>query len=149
MVREANGERGFLSWVVRFLSRPKTPRWYIVEVEKGTTVTSSEDGAAIASLKHHPGVVALQNRLKLQRAVLKGRLEATRHKDIRDVDFIQSGLYWLRFLESEIDNAVGLAKNKEVVPSLSDKFEFEKIHSAIESVGTTSSEVKFNSHKEE
>jgi len=98
------------------------------------------DDAAIASLKEHPGMKALLNRFRLQQEALKSRLEGTRHKDLRDVDSCQLGLYWLGFAESQIRASIGKAQERETpVLAQSEILEFERILSAIETVGTTSS----------
>lgn len=137
-----NSERGFWAWVRSFLPGGKTPPWMIVEVKEGTLVQNGGDQAAITSLEHHPGFIALMNRMRWKRAVLETQLRTVRQKDIRDVDFLQSGLYWLGYMESEVNTTVANLKNKTVpklaVDDLADNF--EKIRSAIESVGTTTSE---------
>lgn len=131
---------GILSWLFES-TRPKIPRYFVVEVEKGVPVANSKDDEAIASLKHHPGFVALANRLRLKKAALKSQLEATRHKDIRDVDFLQSGIAWLRYVESEVDTAIGSIRNKGSRPASDDEVKwFEEIRHSIEGVGTTTPE---------
>jgi hypothetical protein len=135
----SNDERGvlrpgLLAQIWNSITRPKTPRWYTVEIEKGVQVAGG-DAEAIASLRNHPGMVALLNRARLRQAVLKTQLSTTRHKDIRDVDFLQSGLYWLGFVESELA-AVTVGLRNKSVPKLADTevSTFEDILSAIESI---------------
>ena len=136
---DSKGERGFIAWCKRQCNaRPKTPPYYIVLERKGVPVLRKEDDAAIASLRDHPGMVALLNRLRLQRAFLESKLLTVRHEDIRNVDLLQSGCAWSRYIESEVTRAVEGLKAKNVVSSTTDEVEeFERIKSAIESVTNT------------
>lgn len=113
----------------------KNPSYTIITEEKGVPVANSGDDEVIASLLNHPGFVALCNRFKLKRQALLAQLEGTRHKEIRDVDFIQSGLYWLRFAESEVNTAtrnLRIGAQRKAAPE--EVIEFNKVLSAIESV---------------
>lgn len=113
-------------------------QYLVVEIEKGVSYASAGDEGAIASLKHHPGFVALMNRMKLKRAVLEAQLKGGRHKEIRDVDILQLGLYWLGYAEHEINSAVGNLKEKsEPRLAVNELEEFQRVRSAIESVGAT------------
>jgi hypothetical protein len=115
--------------------RPKSPRHYIVEIEKG--VPTKGDDSSIASLRDHPGFVALMNRLKLRKAYLRSQLINNRHESMRDVDILQLGSFWLGYLESEVNNAVSNLK-KQVPPVVAVdavEQEFERAQAAIESIG--------------
>jgi hypothetical protein len=127
---------GVRGWLTRH-SRLKSPRYVIIETERLAPLTA-EDEASIASLQNHPGMLALIRKCALMRAALISQLERTKHDSIRDVDFLQSGAHWLRFLEREMVAAAKVAKRKE--PRLAeDEVElFERIRAQIESVGTTS-----------
>lgn len=120
-------------------TRRKTPRWAIVEVEKGVRVTEDDD-RLIATLQEHPGMTALLNRFRLKRAVLEAQLRS-RQKDIRDADFLVAGIYWLGFAESEISQATHRVSAKST-PRFADleTQEFEKARTAIQSIGTTVAE---------
>jgi hypothetical protein len=106
------------------------------------SVLGSGDEASIASLKYHPGFIALLNKLARQRAVLESRLNSTRHHEIRDVDLLQSGLFWIGYVESEVNQAAGIEKRAaQKSATASEVEEFSKALAAIESVGVTSSEI--------
>jgi len=134
--------RGFWPGLLALLKAAFTPgsnsprHVLVVELEKPIPVTHKDDEAAIATLKFNPGFIALMNRLRLKRAYLIATLEKIPFKDIRDVDSAQHCLHWLRFLESEVDNATGNIKTKETPRlAVNEVEEFEKIRHAIESVG--------------
>ena len=134
----ANQKRGLLAWLWSICARPTTPRWTIVEVEKPVPITDHSDDAAMASLQDHPGVTALLNRLRLQRAVLETRLLATQHKDLNDVYLLQSRISGLGFAELEIRNATkNLEVRRQRPASIQEIEQFEKIRSSIESVRPT------------
>jgi hypothetical protein len=131
---------GIWSRLVGSFTRPKTPRWTIVELEKPVPVLEHTDDAAILSLKGHPGITALLNRLRLQRAVLESQLLTRHFKDLNDVNFLQSGISWSRIFESEIRNATKNLEMKEQRPAADFEIEqFEEIKKAIESIGSTRS----------
>lgn len=119
-----------------WFSPSRKPSLLVVEVEKHINLG---DPVAIAALKHHPGFVALQSRLRLQQSLLKVKLCTVRHKDIRDVDQLQSYISGLGYLESEVNRAVGEITKSPVKPDIDELEEFERVRSAIESIGTTSS----------
>ena len=120
-------------------TRLKTPRYVVIETERVAPLTA-EDEAAIASLQNHPGMTAMIRKCTLMRAALISQLERTRHDSIRDVDFLQSGAYWLRFLEREMVAATKAAKRATPRLAEDEVSLFEQIRAQIESVGTTSSE---------
>jgi hypothetical protein len=125
--------------VRNLFARPKTPQWYTVPVEKGVLVSGSEDEAALASLQGHPGVQALLNRLKLQSAVLERQLVTVHHKDLHDVYFLQSGITWVRYVESELRKIYEAqqVRRKGKIASVDEAEQFQKIMNAIESVRPT------------
>lgn len=109
------------------------PAIKIIEIEKTPTVV--DDPEAVKALANHPGWVVLMQRLKNQRALLKARLEVDSHKDLRAVDFLQSGLKWLGYLQEEVDKAVAKpGKTTAVVPSSDQLQDFHTVLSLMESV---------------
>jgi len=135
--------RGVWAWLVRKLTpSPKTPPYEVIELEKGVTAPSRDDAEAIASLKHHPGMEALLNRLRFQRSVFENKLRTVKHENLRDVDCLQFSISWSRLMELEIANAVGYvsSKAKSRAATFDEIKEFERVRAAIESVGITSPE---------
>ena len=113
--------------------RHNSPRQYqIVEVEK-LLPGGSED--AIPSLKDHPGFIALLNKLRMKQAFLRAQLN-NRQESLRDVDILVSGLAWARFMEFELNAAVGRAQKTPALASVDEIETFEKIRQAIADVGS-------------
>lgn len=105
----------------------------LVEVEK--LIPLVEDDEAIKSLVSHPGFLMLMQRLRNQKAVVKAQLENSRHTDICEVNFLQSGLKWLGYLQGEVDRAVAKKQTVvEVKPTADQLQDFHKVLSLMESV---------------
>ena len=83
----------------------ESPRPLLVEVERGQRpeVPNKDLRQSIIALKLHPGFDYLLRKLRFQRAFLEAKLRSEHHKEIREVDFLQSGIGWLNWLESQID----------------------------------------------
>lgn len=127
------------NWL-RKISRLQTPpTWQVVELEKPIPVQHEDDAVAIASLKGHPGIIALLNRLRLQQAVLETKLRTTRYKELADVYLDQSSLLGLRTTQLEIAAATqNLDEKRKPRKATFDEIEqFEKIRASIESVRPT------------
>lgn len=131
---------GELIGIVEEPPRPQTPRYNLVEIDK-SVLEPRGDTAAIISLKDHPGMIAILNRFRIQKAYLEKQLLNTRHKDLQDVHILQSYLLGLGFVESQIRSAIKDTAQKKVstvVPEDEVNEQFEKISSAIEGLGITS-----------
>lgn len=124
--------RGIYAW---FLIKPQAqiPRQYhVIEIEKPLPGGSDE---AIASLKEHPGFIALLNKLRLQQAFLKSQLINNRQETIRDVDILVASIAGTRYLEYQVNAAVGRTQATPKLASLDEVELFNKISTAIESIG--------------
>jgi hypothetical protein len=138
----SDGERGFWPGLVAKLTRPH-PRHkpLLLEVERPVPVVERSDEAAIAALQVHPGMTALLNRFKLQRAVLQAKLNTDKFKDVTDVHSIQSGISWLGFVERQVREATNNIETRKVRVSTFDENEqFDKVLSSIESIRSTKPE---------
>ena len=137
-----NQSRGFRAWVRRIFSPgSKSPSYYIVEFKEGVPVPDRGDDEAIASLRDHPGMTAILNRLRLKRAILESELKNARHSSLRDVDILQLGIFWNRFTESELNISTGRVSTRKMPTLAVDEVaEFEKVRAAIESIRATSPE---------
>lgn len=131
-----------IEWLKGLLTPVQKPlQWTVVEIEKPVPVLDNSDAEALASLKNHPGMDALLNRLRLQRAVLERQLLTTPHKDLNAVYLLQHSALGFRFAESAIRSAtqsVEAKRTREAYPE--EVAEFEKVLRSIESIGTTSPE---------
>lgn len=79
-------------------------QYTVVEIEKQHPQSDNvETIAAVQSLENHAGFRWLLTKLKLQGARLSSELLTKRHSDIREVEFLQSGLQWCNWLQSQLD----------------------------------------------
>lgn len=90
-----------------FGHKPKE-KLLIVEVEKPREIPDLNDESrdAVLSLQHHPGFQYLLARLKVQRHALQARLQKDRHSTMKDVEFLQSGVFWTDWLQAQISREV-------------------------------------------
>jgi hypothetical protein len=126
----------------RFLAWIKSPFTRIVYIEIPTPKPTFDRNAeaSIPTLAGHPGFQELMKRLELQRAVLETKLKAERHDNLRSVDFLQLGLFWMDYLKREVDKRV--YKNERTRLSHADfdeVAELTKISSLIERIGDNAS----------
>ena len=88
---------------------------------------------AIWSLSHHPGFQYLATKLRTQKALLLKTLQEGRHTDIRDVDFIQGGIFWTGWLDNQLNSHQPKTPPTNASP---DEIQaFEEIRDAVELVG--------------
>ena len=89
---------------------------------------------AIIALQSHPGLIALIDRLALQRAQLEAQLSHSFHKDLREVDILQAGIYWCNWLQDTIARTTRIGSTNEIDPLADELAAFKEIDSAIERV---------------
>lgn len=90
---------------------------------------------AIKTLPAHPGFQAIVDELALQRQFLESKSCNEFHKDLRESDFIQSGIYWLNYVQAFIDRQTQATRS---IPrdAMAEELEaFKKIDATIERVG--------------
>ena len=109
----------------------------VIEVEKyAVPDLDPASAAAVATLGKHPGFQYLLAKLRFQRAALREALVKTKHKEIRDVEFLQSGANWCGWLEEQLAAAVGLVNKPASRPTREFEREaFERLLSQIDVVG--------------
>src|SRR6267142_5429895 len=88
------------------LFKPKVI-YKLVEVQKPRPLYRWDQNTkdSVSTLAAHPGFVALVDRLNLTKAQLESTLKQTMHKDLRQVDFLQAGLFWSQWLEEQVSKA--------------------------------------------
>ena len=113
----------------------------VIEVEKRIVPELDQASAAgVASLQTHPGFQYLLAKLAFQRSLMKDSLAKNRQKDIRDVEFLQSGINWCGWLEDQLVAATG--KLNAPTPRIQRAHEreaFEQLLGQIDVVGMRSS----------
>lgn len=111
----------------------------VIEVEKQFVLPALDQGsaAAVAMLAGHPGFQYLVAALHNQAAVMKAALIKNRHKDMRDVEFLQSGINWAGWLAEFVTKAAEMAKPKEEPREMrdSERMNFEVLRNQIDVVG--------------
>lgn len=121
------------------IAKGKSPvQFKVVEVERPSPALdwSIEEQRAIVSLAGHPGLDALMRKLKLQRSLLESQLRSKRHSDIRQVDNLQSGIFWTNWLERQVREQVSKKETQPPRDALDlEKSEFERVATALELVG--------------
>lgn len=96
----------------------------------GTELTES-----LKALASNPAFVYLLDRHKNQRLALERHLSGVRHKDLRETDFIQSGIFWSAWFEREIKKLTALPSPKPIVPDDDVLSAFNEINATLEKVG--------------
>jgi len=91
---------------------------------------------AIATLSSHPGFVALVDRLNLTKAQIESTLKSTMHKDLRQVDFLQSGSFWAGWLQEQIEKATYKGSQTKYLDPMEEELKaFQELDARIERVG--------------
>ena len=115
-------------------------KYQVIEVRapRITTKWTKEIKDAISTLPSHPGFVAIMDRFALQKQMLEHKCSHEFHKDLREADYLQAGIFWLGYAQDLVNQATKL-----VSPSPVDAFEeemeaFKQIDSQIERIGMDS-----------
>jgi len=111
-------------------------QYKIVELTKRGP-QSNEEGIkeSVATLASHPGFVWLIKRLELQRSALKSKLDLEKHETLREVDFLQAGIYWAGWLQQETARMTTKLPQRKLDPFEEELVAFRELDSAIERVG--------------
>lgn len=110
----------------------------IVEVERqlGIPDLDATSAPAVATLREHPGFQYLLAKLRLQASLLRTTLANTKHKDLNEVEFLQSGIAWCNWLQQQLEKSIGLVNRpvpRAVRPSEIEAF--EALQSQIQWIG--------------
>lgn len=91
-----------------------------------------ETAKAVAALRYHPGFVYLRERLAQQSAALDAKLHE-RQTDIREVDFLQSGIFWCKWLNQQVE-AITRSQTPEPAPLAFDDIQadFQRVDANLE-----------------
>jgi hypothetical protein len=117
----------------------KNVKYKIIEVPPHRTQTRWDDDtkAAVSTLSSHPGFVALMDRMFLQRALIEQKLTREFHKDMREVDVLQAGLYWLTWLQDQVQKATVIGSSKRTRSAEDEEIEaFGEVDAHIERIGS-------------
>ena len=117
--------------------KPKIEHHYtVVEIPKTFAQESPESIAAVETLREHAGFRWLLSKLALQSARLSSELLTKRHDNIREVEFLQSGIQWCTWLQQQLDfNHEKYLRMRPATPQ--ETMHFQDIESTIELIGNT------------
>lgn len=91
---------------------------------------------AVSTLTAHPGFVALTDKLSLINSQLKTKCYSSVHKELREVDFLQAGIFWSNWLREQIEQATVRGSVKQYVDPMAEELEaFKLLDAQIERVG--------------
>ncbi len=112
-------------------------RYKVIEVKapRSAQAWTKETKDAVGTLAHHPGFIALIDRLNLQKQMLESKCSKEFHKDLREADYLQAGVFWLGYVQELVMKATKLS-----APAPTDAFDeeleaFKLIDSQIERIG--------------
>jgi hypothetical protein len=113
------------------------PVYQVIEVKgpRSTQAWTKEVKDAIGTLPSHPGFIALTERLALQRQLLENKLSREFHKDLRETDYLQAGVFWLGYLQQLVAQATKLAPAAPVDAMQEELDAFRQIDAQIERIG--------------
>lgn len=90
----------------------------------------------ISTLNSHPGFVALMEKLSLTKAQLESKNNTQWKKDLREADFLQSGIFWCNWLQDEVNKSTSRGSIKQYIDPMQEELEaFQKLDANIERVG--------------
>ena len=99
------------------------PKYTVVEVEKPRPLRADEESeASVGTLSAHPGFLFLTAKMRLQRSLLETTLKKSRHASMEDVQMLQSGIFWLSWIEEQVNREVHKAPKAAQQPA----FEIEE-----------------------
>lgn len=109
----------------------------VVEVKAPRTsqTWTKEIKDAVGTLSSHPGFVALTDRLNLQKQMLITKCTREFHKDLRENDLLQAGIFWLSYLQDTVGQATKLAPPSPVDAMEEELEAFRQIDASIERIG--------------
>lgn len=123
----------FLDW---FKSKPVIV-YKVVEVKVPRTAQkwSREIKEAVGTLPSHPGFVAIMDRVNLHKQMLEYKSSHEFHKDLRESDYLQAGVFWLEYLQRLIDEATKLPRAVPVDAYDEELEAFKLLDAKIERIG--------------
>lgn len=91
---------------------------------------------ALIALGAHPGFRYLTNKLRFEHAAIESRLKKQHHENLREVDFLQVGLFWTGWLQRQIDKELRRKENQSYrISTEAELSAFNEVSKAIEQVG--------------
>ena len=108
---------------------------YTVEVTPLRDASPRPSREEFDALRANPMFQHLLGRLRAQHQMLKAQCATTRFDDIKDLAFVQSGVFWTGWLERDIALLTQAPPRQELPPLDYEEEEFNKIFNLLEKVG--------------
>jgi hypothetical protein len=106
------------------LKEPRTKEW------------DKETRDAVATLPAHPGFLAIVNRLATQKQMVQTKLSSGFHKELREVDYLQAGIFWLDYVQEQVNKATQVKLTARPTEAYDEELEaFKQIDAQLERVG--------------
>jgi|SRR5271157_6507087 len=127
-----------MSWRDWFIKERivERPVYKIVEVKAPKTQLRWDNSTreSISTLQSHPGFIALTDKLALCRAQLETKNNRVYKKDLREADFLQTGIFWCSWLQEQVEQSTHLGSQKTFDAMDEELKAFQEINSQIERV---------------
>lgn len=109
----------------------------VVEVKTPRTAArwTKEIKDAVATLPSHPGFIAILDRFSLQKQMLEHKCATEFHKDLRENDYLQAGVFWLGYAQKLVDEATKLPRAVPVDAYDEEMEAFKQLDAQIERIG--------------
>jgi hypothetical protein len=112
------------------------PTYKVIEIRPHQVQAwSKELKDAIKTLSSHPGFVAILDRLALQKQLLANKASLEFHKDIRELDYLQAGIFWLGYIQTLLDKVTEVPRQPQRDIMQEELEAFQEIDRQLERVG--------------
>jgi len=96
---------------------------------------------SVSTLSSHPGFVSLMERLNLTKTQLVAKNNTQWKKDLREADFLQSGIFWCNWLEEQVSKSTIKGSQRKYVDPMQEELDaFKELDAHIERVGMDESQ---------
>lgn len=106
-----------------------------VKAPRSSQAWTKEIKEAVGTLSSHPGFIAIVDRLNLQKQMLENKCSHEFHKDLREADYLQAGVFWLGYVQDLVNKSTKLYSSSPVDPYQEELEAFKEIDSQIERIG--------------
>lgn len=122
---------------IEYIKMPPEVQYKVVEVRapRITQAWTKEIKEAVGTLSSHPGFIALMDRMALQRQMLEHKCSHEFHKDTREVDYLQAGVFWLGYAQELVAKATKLQPSAPMDAFQEELDAFKELDSKIERIG--------------
>jgi len=111
-----------------------------VKAPRITSAWTKEIKEAVGTLSSHPGFIAIADRLSLQKQMLESKCSHEYHKDLREADYLQAGVFWLGYVQDLVAKATRLAPSAPVDAMDEELEAFKLLDAQIERIGMEQSQ---------